>query len=266
MLSGRAIYDLIHVKFFKQCLALKCSLQLALIILLCSKDPKGMSFCLLKAEPQRLRTLSKGTPKKMVKPFFKQKSRNLSSPALHAFSLSRANEFPVLEKGSSLFLVSLHQRGLATWVSHNEGCTQMKPCLCISWESSCSPSPANDTFLGLVPLCLRLLFCNHETHKYHQSAQGLFPGGPQEGSSGALHRQGTLGQMKAGWLPKQPYLLSSQPKEPLRITSPLMQAPMIGGHTCCTTHQHSGQLYDSECQGHLGPGPLMPLHLCLHLP
>lgn len=93
----------------------------------------------------------------------------------------------------------------------------------------------------------------------------LFPGRPQEGSSGALHRQGTLGQMKAGWLPKQPYLPSTQLNEPLRITSPLMQAPMIGGHTA-HTHQYSGQLYDSEWRGHLGPGPLMPLHLCLHLP
>ena len=94
-----------------------------------SKGLCRVTLCPLKAEPLRSSTLSKPTPKKMVKPGFTQNSRNLSCPAVHALSLSRAREFSVLKNGNSLLLASPHQQGPATRGGHKEGCIQMKPCL-----------------------------------------------------------------------------------------------------------------------------------------
>lgn len=108
----KAVHDLIHVKFFRQCLALICSVHLALMILLCSEVPEGLPFCLLKPEPQKLSTFSKSTPKKIVKPGFKQNSRNLSCSAAHTLSFPRTPEFSVLKNVDSLLLASLHQQGL----------------------------------------------------------------------------------------------------------------------------------------------------------
>lgn len=153
-----------------------------------SKSLCGVAFCPLKAEPQRLSTLSKATPKKMVKPGFIQNSRNLSCPAVHALSLSRAREFSVLKNGNSAsgFSPSAgpgHKRWPQRGMHSNETMFE-----CASLEKVLAQ--VDDNFLGLVPLWPRLPFLTMRPTCLASQPRCLFPGGP-------LPRQRILGQMKA---------------------------------------------------------------------
>lgn len=156
-------------------MALRWSRHLALIILLCSEVPEGSPLCLLKAEPQRLSTLSKDTPKKMVEPQgFKQNSRNLSCPAVHTLSLCRAQELSVLGNVSSASGFSPSAGpGQVTWPPRGMLSNQC-PNACLLRRFLL---PVNDTFLGLVPITMRPTCLASQP-------RGLSPGGPRGAALG----------------------------------------------------------------------------------